>query len=136
MGRLIPRGAGVGDRASILVIEDDVALRDMVKMALEDENYEVQVAGNGREGLECLARQKPDLILLDLRMPVMSGWEFAREMQARNGHPAPVLVMSAAKDAEREAAQIGAVGCLAKPFTLDGLARAVHKHLAGPVRSS
>lgn len=90
-------------------------------MVLADEGYIVVMAEHGRDALERLASVQPDLILLDMRMPIMDGWELARVYR---GWPAPhacIVVLTAAQDAASRAAQIDAAGFLAKPFGLDEL---------------
>jgi two-component system, chemotaxis family, chemotaxis protein CheY len=94
---------------------------------LEFEGYEVEAAMDGAEGLEVLERIRPTLILLDMRMPVLNGWDFARIMKER-GINVPVLVMTAAQDARRWAQEIGADGYIAKPFHLLDLLDSVEKY--------
>ncbi|HEV2126402.1 MAG TPA: response regulator, partial [Chloroflexota bacterium] len=79
--------------------------------------YPVTTAGNGIEALAAVEREHPSLILLDMRMPVLDGWGFARQLRARGVH-LPILVMTAAQDAGSWAEEIGAEGYLAKPFDL------------------
>lgn len=115
---------------TVLVIEDDSALRALVSLVLEGQGYSVETAANGREGLVCVEATMPDLILLDMRMPVMSGGEFAAEYQARYrdiAH-APILVVTAAQHAARQAREVGANGFLSKPFSNAELLRAVAKY--------
>ncbi len=114
----------------ILVVEDDTALATVVATVLADEGYQVATAANGREALALAEQHEPRLILLDMRMPIMNGWEFA-SAYAQRGHHSAILVMTAAEDAGRWAAEIGAQGYLAKPFDLDDLIRTVGR-LAGP----
>jgi DNA-binding response OmpR family regulator len=115
----------------ILVVEDDADLRSSVAQSLSDEGYDVAVAHDGRCGLEALARVAPDLVLLDLMMPGMSGWEF-RERQ--KNHPEysriPVVVMSATPTLE--AAAIDATDLLPKPLALEELLAVVRRHLGAP----
>jgi two-component system chemotaxis response regulator CheY len=106
--------------ARILVVDDDESILDFVRQALEDEGYDVATATDG-EALELAAKQAPDLILLDMRMPIVDGWEFARTYAQTPGPHARVIVMTAARDAATIAADIHAAGYLAKPFTLDQL---------------
>ncbi len=61
----------------ILIVDDDESIRQIVRLCLTDEGFEVREAANGQAALEALAEFAPDLILLDLRMRVMDGWEFA-----------------------------------------------------------
>ena len=67
----------------VLVVEDDEALRDIVELALTDAGYRVVTAANGRAALDEVAREMPGLILLDMKMPVMNGWEFVSAFRAR-----------------------------------------------------
>jgi two-component system chemotaxis response regulator CheY len=108
----------------ILVIDDDPAILATVTDILEFEGYLVQQAANGAEGLALLDQARPALVLLDMRMPVLNGWDFARIVHER-GMDLPILVMTAAQDAKRWAAEVGAAGYVAKPFDLMGLLNAV-----------
>jgi DNA-binding response OmpR family regulator len=117
---------GSGDEL-VLVVDDDEDLREMVRAALERAGYEVSTAANGLDALSEVARRTPAVILLDMRMPVQDGWEFARTFRARHDRSAPILVMTAATDARRRAAEIDAEGWLAKPFTIAELLAAVKK---------
>jgi CheY-like chemotaxis protein len=101
----------------ILVIDDDPAILSTVTDILEFEGYPVATATNGAEGLRYLEQQRPALVLLDMRMPVLDGWEFARILRDR-GITLPIVVMTAAQVARRWAQEIGATGYLAKPFDL------------------
>lgn len=83
---------------------------------------------NGEEGLHMLDRRRPVLVLLDMRMPVLDGWNFARIMRER-GVNVPILVMTAAQDARHWAQEIGAEGYIAKPFELIDLLTAVEQLL-------
>ena len=102
----------------ILVVDDDEGIREFVSLVLEDEGYEVVTAPHGAAALEFVARRVPAVILLDMRMPVMDGWQFAQAYRQRPGPHAPIIVVTAAPDAGERAVQIGAAGVLAKPFHL------------------
>ncbi|MEN9937681.1 MAG: chemotaxis protein CheY [Chloroflexota bacterium] len=104
----------------ILVIDDDPSIRDVVAAALDDEGYTVLSAANGAEALEVLEQIVPVLVLLDMRMPVMDGWSFARVLRER-GIRLPVIVMTAAQDARQWAEEVGASAYVAKPFDLGEL---------------
>jgi len=115
---------------SVLVVDDDEDLCGLVATILRDEGYRVRTASNGAEALDDLhAHGLPDLILLDMKMPVMDGWEFARRLDAEYDHPAPVVVISAAENPAQRAADIGASDWISKPFDIDGLVVAVDKQL-------
>ncbi len=101
----------------ILIIDDDPAIRATVAEILESEGYSVATAINGADGLQSLDRVDPALVLLDMRMPILDGWGFARALRSR-GVQVPILVMTAAQDARRWAHEINAEGYVAKPFDL------------------
>jgi CheY-like chemotaxis protein len=103
----------------VLVVEDDADLLGLMEMILAEAGHTVRTAADGRQALARVAEEMPAVILLDMRMPVMSGWEFAREFRARYGHAAPIVVVTAAENAKARAAEIGAEAWLAKPFDLD-----------------
>jgi two-component system, chemotaxis family, chemotaxis protein CheY len=110
--------------APILVVDDDQTILNTVAEILHLEGYPVTTASNGAEALQVLERSQPSLVLLDMRMPVLDGWGFARQLKAR-GVETPILVMTAAQDAGVWADEIGAAGYLAKPFDLMELLEAV-----------
>jgi DNA-binding response OmpR family regulator len=115
------RQQGVARR--VLVVEVDPGILDGLSEILEVEGYDVQRARNGREALQRLEQEMPDLVLLDLMMPVMDGWEFARSL-APGARP-PIIVLSADRNVSAKAREIGALGWLAKPFELSELLAAV-----------
>jgi CheY-like chemotaxis protein len=112
----------------ILVVDDDPAVLSTVADILEFEGYQVERATNGAEGLAVVARVQPALVLLDMRMPVLDGWGFARALHDR-GIVLPIVVMTAAQDARRWAAEIHAAGYVAKPFDITTLLAAVEQLL-------
>lgn len=105
----------------ILVVEDDEGIAEVVELALSQSGHQVVTAPNGRAALEILDRTRVDLVLLDMIMPVMDGWEFAKSYRERPGRKAPIVVMTAAADAARRAAEIGSTRVLAKPFGIGEL---------------
>ena len=110
----------------VLIVDDEPDIRATVSAMLEIEGYEVDEAANGADALQAMERQEPDLILLDMRMPVLDGWAFAREMRGR-GHVTPIVVMTAARDAARWASEIAAAAFVSKPFGFDDLISAVER---------
>ena len=110
----------------VLVVEDEPELRSVVTLILDTEGYQVEEAANGAEALQVLEQTQPACVLLDMRMPVLDGWGFARELEARHLH-VPVVVMTAAQDARRWCDEIGAVACLPKPFDVDDLLNTVER---------
>lgn len=117
----------MSDERQILVVDDDPSIREFLELALVDEGYRVSCAANGEVALDLARQTPPDLILLDMRMPVMDGWEFARRYRESPPPWAPILVITAAVDAARRAAEIDADGYLAKPFDLAELLRTVDR---------
>jgi CheY-like chemotaxis protein len=112
----------------ILVIDDDASIRDMVALLLEDEGYQVSTASDGQEALALLAQTPPDLILLDMKMARMDGWQFTERYRQLDAAQAPVVVMTAAQNAEARATKVAADGFIAKPFDLDALLQVIAEH--------
>ena len=108
----------------VLVVDDEPDIRATVSAMLEIEGYAVEEAMNGADALAVVERDPPDLIILDMRMPVLDGWGFAAELR-RRGHSTPIVVMTAARDAARWAGEIAAAAFIAKPFGYDDLIQAV-----------
>ena len=113
----------------ILVVDDDENIRQIVRMCLSDEGYDVREAPNGLAALEALDAGRADLILLDLRMPVMDGWEFARQYADTPAPHAPIVAFVAALNPDDECARLPAAAILNKPFDLDDLLHAVRTTL-------
>lgn len=111
----------------VLVVDDDPTIRRFFAEALADDGYEAAQAEDGAEALRLCGVADPCLVLLDMRMPVVDGWEFARRFRERPGRLPPVVVMTAARDAHAWAREIGADGVLAKPFDLNDLAAVVKR---------
>lgn len=104
---------------SVLLVEDDNDIRSALEGFLTDEGYQVLTAENGKAGLQLLEEKKPGLVLLDLMMPVMNGWEFLEEKSHSNkAADIPVLVISAVPGNPHIP---GALGFLKKPIDLDRL---------------
>ena len=117
----------------VLVVDDDESIREFVNLALTDEGYEVLTAHDGAAALDVIRRHPPRVILLDMRMPVMDGWEFARRYREESTPRAPIIVMTAARDAATRAAEISAEAYLGKPFDLDDLLAVVRRFSPGDV---
>ena len=98
----------------ILVIDDEAAIRDSLRMILEYEHYEFLGASNGPEGLAQVQRERPDLVLLDIKMPGMDGMEVLRKLRELDD-TLPVVIISGF-GFEWEAELMGAQGYIGKPF--------------------
>lgn len=112
----------------ILVVEDDETILTSIVTLLEDEGFAVVTANNGKVAIDWLGDGTPSLVLLDMKMPVMDGWAFAEIYRTRPGHKAPLVVMTAARDAKNWANDVGADDYIAKPFDLDDLLNVVRKY--------
>ena len=117
--------------APILVVDDDPSIVSTVSEILDFEGYPVQTAANGAEALRAIERTQPSLVLLDMRMPVLDGWGFARALRER-GLSLPIIVMTAAENAARWAQEIEAAGYVSKPFDLLELIATVERFRAAP----
>jgi CheY-like chemotaxis protein len=110
-------------------VDDDDSIRQIVRLCLSDEGYRVREAPNGLAALEALKDFDAELILLDLRMPVMNGWDFAERYSALPGPHAPIVAFVAALNAREECAGLQTASILSKPFDLDDLLREVRTQL-------
>ena len=113
----------------ILIVEDDADLREMMAQLLSLEGFQAATVANGSEALQYLhnGHVKPDVILLDLMMPVMDGWEFRRKQQADPAFAdVPVIVLSALD--QSRAADVHAEAFLKKPLDFDRLLQLVRQY--------
>jgi excisionase family DNA binding protein len=107
------------DGPTVLVVDDDPAVRQLVRLSLELEGYLVKEAAGAEEGLSAVESEPPDLILLDVMMPHVDGWEMLRQIQERHGAGSiPIVMFSGKVDAETaaQATERGASGFVGKPF--------------------
>ena len=119
------------DRKRVLVIDDDLPLRGMLAAALRQHGFQVLLAGDGREGQRALTIHHPDVVLLDLAMPDVNGWDFLQRLQ-ETGHLGriPIVVVSAHLSVQPEALlHMGVAAILPKPFNLPELIELI-EHLA------
>ena len=117
-----------GPRRRILVVDDDASIRTFVEHALGDAGYDVALAANGEQALADVAAAAPHLILLDVRMPGVDGWQVLDALRSAAGDQTPVVVMTAEYTGQEQALASGAQGYLAKPFELDDLLDCVDLH--------
>jgi excisionase family DNA binding protein len=112
-------GPGHGQGPVVLIVDDDEQLRQYVRVALETEGYAVREAGSAEEGLRILEETTPNLVLLDVMMPQVDGWEMLRRVNEAHGTGTIPVVMFSGKVGEQEAgdaASRGAQGFIGKPF--------------------
>jgi CheY-like chemotaxis protein len=115
-------------RANILIVEDDPDILSSLAEVLREEGFEVETAANGYQALARLESRQPDLIFLDLMMPLMDGWKFMEV--ARQRFPtmsAPVVLLSAVHNLTDEARRLGVSAFLPKPFDLEDVSRMAHE---------
>ena len=108
----------------ILVVDDEADTRAVLATALEMEGYAVSVAAGGADALASVAAAAPDLIVLDLQLPGLSGPDVAEALK-QGGVVVPILALSAVPDAGAAAEEIGAAGWIAKPFDVTDLVERV-----------
>jgi DNA-binding response OmpR family regulator len=113
---------------TVLVVEDDLPLLEVLGMLLEFEHFRCIPAADGLQALELLEDQRPALVILDWLIPKMSGPEVLAAIRERYGAKVPVLVLSAIADAE-EARQAGADDYLRKPYAIEELVAAIRRLL-------
>jgi CheY-like chemotaxis protein len=124
-------------RKRVLVIDDDPKLRELVAAGLELAGYEVRCAAGGAPGISLAESEPPDLILLDLHMPGLDGYEVCRTLRRRpstRGIPVIMLTASADFSLNRKAYGAGAQACVPKPFRKEGLLATIRATLAGVPR--
>jgi two-component system response regulator VicR len=115
----------------ILIVEDDSDFQAIYSLYLRGESFEVRTASNGKEGLAALEKETPDLIILDLIMPVMDGEEFYARMRGEaKWRQIPVLIASVNENMPQKIKELGGVaGNLRKPFGIDALLQKIRANL-------
>lgn len=114
----------------ILIVDDDPSILELLEIVFGDIGYDVLVTVDGRHALDQVARRRPDLILLDLMMPVMNGWDVMRHLRADDATAAiPVILVSADQHVGKKAEEMGAEGFCAKPFDVDEIVGVVEMAL-------
>ena len=124
-----------GKTARVLVIDDDEHILALLREALGTEGYEVQGAIDGAEAIGAIRRSRPDVILLDLMMPVLDGYSFLELYKQLPGPHAPVIVITAAAREAREEVAGKADEVIPKPFSVDHVLRIVNRYTGRPADS-
>jgi DNA-binding response OmpR family regulator len=117
---------------SVLIIDDDKWIAMSTTMVLEAEGFTVLSALSGMQGLDLVRREKPGIVLLDIMMPGMDGWETLQRLKAdRECAPTPVIVFTAREQREgpQRARELGAVEYVRKPFRPEALVQTIRRHL-------
>ncbi len=120
--------------ATVLIVDDEFAIADLLELFLTDEGYKVVLAGNGRQGLERLAEGPlPDLVISDYMMPVLDGAGLIQAMRENEAQRSiPCIVMTSMPEAAIRTRIIGYAAYVQKPFHLAAMVRLVTSILCGP----
>ncbi|MGE3856109.1 MAG: response regulator transcription factor [Dehalococcoidia bacterium] len=114
-----------GTEQLVLVIDDEPGIQRVIKMELAERGFRVLTAGSGKDGLALAEKHRPDLVLLDILMPEMSGLEVLRELRERSNVPVIMLTARRADTEKVRGLELGADDYLGKPFSLDELSARV-----------
>ena len=118
--------------ASILVVEDDESIRDLLRLHLAAAGYEVHVAEDAITAGYMVLRSPPDLIITDINMPHMDGFEFIAALKSDRSLPKiPVIFLTSMEDGDLRGKELGAVGYITKPVRADRLLSLVAQHVPG-----
>lgn len=115
-------------RKRILLVEDDTELRRLYALGLNNQGFEVKLAANGADAVERLDETTPDVILLDLMLPVMTGWEVLDRFTAPSSTHPPIIVISGQQEPPEPDGRVAT--WLAKPVTIEQIVAAVEAALA------
>ena len=118
-----------GDLRKILVIDDDDELADVVRQVLLDAGYSVATVRHGAAALELTKHVAPDLILLDLSMPIMDGWSFVSQYRRTSAPGARIVLLTGNPSAAEIAHTLAADGYITKPFEVDDLVATIAREL-------
>src|SRR5918994_3609067 len=118
--------------ASILIVDDDESMRDLLRLHLSAAGYEVNVAEDAIAAGYLVLRSPPDLIISDINMPHMDGFEFIEALKADKSLPEiPVIFLTSLEEGDHRGKSLGAVGYITKPVMADQLLRLVARHVSG-----
>ena len=122
--------AASGAKPRLLIVDDEPSMRDMLRIVMRRDGYDVEVAANGKEAIEMLKRERIDLLLSDIRMPDVSGVDVLRAAKEANRDIVAFMMTAfASTDTAVEAMRLGAVDYFTKPFNMDELRLKVRQHL-------
>jgi CheY-like chemotaxis protein len=116
--------------ASILVVDDDLSIREQLGIHLRNAGYTVQTAADGVEAGYGVLRSRPDLIISDVNMPHLDGFEFIEALRTEASlRSIPVIFLTSAEEGEHRARELGAVGYVSKPVRADRLLSLIAVHV-------
>lgn len=119
------------DTIKTLILEDDVSIQDLYKKALPENVFEIKCVTNGKEGLSVYTSWKPDIVLLDVYMPVMTGFLVLKEIRTHIGDHKTTIIMQTTlsrKDDVMQCVKLGIQGYIVKPFEYKTIARTILKY--------
>jgi len=121
------------EKKNILLVEDSHIIQLLIQAILEDNEYNVEFVSDGKQALEYLKKNKPDILILDLMMPVMDGFKMLDRIE--KPIPYPILVVTARSDFKSigKAIELGASDYLIKPFNANNLLNKIERLLAPPL---
>ena len=118
--------------ATILVVDDDESIRELLRLHLGGAGYEVRVAADAIDAGYMVLRDPPDLIICDISMPHMDGFEFVAALKAdKSLPPIPVIFLTSMEEGDNRGKELGAVGYITKPVRADRLLQLVAQHVPG-----
>ena len=129
---LVQRTRGARTAPLVLVVDDERGIRETLRGVLEDEGLRVETAADGAEAVESIAESWPDVLLLDLGLPILNGEEVVAELRTRYGRTPPLVIITAAGNTAERSRRLGAEAYLEKPFDLDDVVRLVGVALHRP----
>lgn len=115
--------------APILIVEDDLSLRDIIRWALEDEGFAVEAVSDGEQAVSRLTQRRPALVVLDWGLPLRDGAGVAASLRTVHGPGVPILLITADGRSAEKARRVGAVDYLHKPFDVEHLVRSIRRIL-------
>jgi CheY-like chemotaxis protein len=118
--------------ATILIVDDDESIRELLRLHLGAAGYEVHVAADAIAAGYLVLRSPPDLIITDISMPHMDGFEFVAALKAdKSIPPIPVVFLTSMEEGDNRGKELGAVGYITKPVRADKLLEMVAQHVEG-----
>jgi DNA-binding response OmpR family regulator len=118
-----------GHHQRVLVVDDDDELAEVLRQALRDSGYAVATVRHGAAALELIGQIRPDLILLDLKMPIMDGWSFVRQYRRSGKAGGRIVLLSGHPDVREITVSLAADAYVGKPFELTELLRTLEQQL-------
>ncbi len=122
----------VMEKKTIMIVDDEEALVEIIRIKLESEGYNVMVAYDGKEALEKINKQKPNLILLDIMMPELNGFEVCKKLKNNESLKYIPVIMLSAKAQEvdiKKGREVGAIDYITKPFDFAQMIEVIKNHL-------